>query len=156
MGSIVRQYLTNAIRISGIGGDMRLDAGGRPHEVPTAPLSDHERTELGAELAAERDRVADQLAALVRTFDELVAAADLEPPDDEHDPDGTTAYERAQVTSLAQLARAQLADLDRALAAVTEPAFGTCEACDRPIGLERLRAVPGTRLCVACAASGTA
>lgn len=97
--------------------------------------------------------MAEQVAALVRTFDELVAAADLEPPDDEHDPDGTTAYERAQVTSLADAARARLDDLDRALGSIDTEGFGTCERCGEPIGLDRLQALPGTRRCIACAQS---
>ena len=103
-------------------------------------------------LVAERAATARRLASLERTFAELVDAADLEPPDDEHDPDGTTAYERAQVASLAAEARTQLARLDRALAAVGTPGFGACERCGRPIGAERLLAVPGTARCVACAA----
>lgn len=120
--------------------------------MPT--LSEDDRAALRAQLLAERARVADQLAGLERAFDELVAAADLEPPDDEHDPDGTTAYERAQVTSLAVAARTQLGDLDAALGAVdADPAFGTCEVCGTPIALERLQAVPGTRRCVRCAAT---
>lgn len=96
--------------------------------------------------------MASQLAALEQTFDELVAAADLEPPDDEHDPDGTTAYERAQVSSLADAARARVDDLDRAVAAIEDESFGRCEDCGEPIGLERLEALLGTRRCVACAA----
>ena len=104
------------------------------------------------ELRAERSRVAARLAALERSFAELVDAADLEPPDDEHDPDGTTAYERAQVSSLAAEARAHLADIDDALDHGGPPT--TCESCGGPIGAERTQALPGTRRCVDCAASG--
>ena len=117
-----------------------------------SPLSPDERETLRARLDAERAQVRRQLASLEQTFDELVAAADLEPPDDEHDPEGTTAYERAQVTSLAEAARRRVDDLDRALAAVDDERFGSCERCGRPIGRERLEAVPATRRCVACAA----
>lgn len=119
------------------------------------PLTEAERKALRDQLRVERAQMAEQLAALVRTFDELVAAADLEPPDDEHDPDGTTAYERAQVTSLAEAARTQLEDLDQALAAVDGADFGTCEQCDAAIGLERLQALPGTRRCITCAGAGS-
>lgn len=118
------------------------------------PLSPAERELLRARMAAARADAERRLAALDRTFDELVAAADLEPPDDEHDPDGTTAYERAQVTSLAAAARATLRDLDRELARVDDPAFGTCAVCGGPIGPDRLEAVPGTRTCVRCPADG--
>lgn len=83
-----------------------------------------------------------------------MAAADVEPADDEHDPDGTTAYERAQISSLARVTRARLAEVDAALdAAVHDPAFGECRTCGTPIGLERLAAVPGTMRCIRCAAS---
>jgi DnaK suppressor protein len=103
-------------------------------------------------LRAERARVAARLTALERSFAELVAAADLEPPDDEHDPDGTTAYERAQVSSLAAEARARLAEIDRAFE--TGADLTICESCGDEIGAERMQALPGTRRCVACAATG--
>lgn len=118
------------------------------------PLSEADRHALREQLLHERARVAEQLAALVRTFDELVDAADLEPPDDEHDPDGTTAYERAQVTSLAAASRTQLSDLDRAMAAMDHDGYGACKVCGRPVDLERLQAVPGTLRCVTCASAG--
>ena len=97
-----------------------------------------------------------RLVALERTFDELVAAADLEPPDDEHDPDGTTAYERAQVTSLAAEARAHLAQLGRAVEAIEQGRYGRCTSCGRPIGAERLAVLPGADECVTCASGGRA
>lgn len=121
---------------------------------PHDPLDDHHRQVLRDQLRAEHRRVTTQLARLEQTFHELVDAADLEPPDDEHDPDGTTAYERAQVSSLADAARSQLAELDRSLDGIDGEAFGRCVVCGRPIGFERLQAVPGTNRCVACAAAG--
>jgi DnaK suppressor protein len=116
-----------------------------------AALTDAERSGLRDQLVRERARSAHQLAELDRTFDELVDAADLEPPDDEHDPDGTTAYERAQVTSLAGAARVRLAELDRALDAIDGEGYGVCERCHRPIGLARLQALPASIRCVDCA-----
>ena len=110
-----------------------------------------ERTSRRADLEAERARVSDRLDALVRNVDDLVAAADLEPPDDEHDPDGTTAYERAQFSSMAGAARARLAEIDAALVAVDAGTYGTCHECGGPIGAERLDALPGTSRCVRCA-----
>lgn len=119
-------------------------------------LSDAERDALKGRLVAERELAERRLAALQRTFDELVDAADLEPPDDEHDPDGTTAYERAQVTSLAAATRDRRDELDRALSALEDggDGYGACERCGGPIGVERLEALPGTTLCVTCAARG--
>jgi DnaK suppressor protein len=103
-------------------------------------------------LRDERERVAARLASLERSFAELVDAADLEPPDDEHDPDGTTAYERAQVSSLAAEARARLAEIDAALR--RGGARTNCESCGDEIGEERMHALPGVRRCVTGAATG--
>lgn len=119
--------------------------------MPASPLTAAERGALRELLAAERDVTQRRLASLERTFDEMVDAADLEPPDDEHDPDGTTAYERAQVSSLAGEARARLAELDRALVEIDDVLYGTCRICGNPIGWPRLQALPGTSRCVTCA-----
>lgn len=137
------------IRSGGFPSDPITGSGGYGRAVG---LSDDERRELRRRLEDERASTVARLAELERTFDELVAAADLEPPDDEHDPDGTTAYERAQVASLAAEARVHLAALDAALASSADP--GACTACGDDVGWERLLAVPGTRVCVACAAAG--
>jgi DnaK suppressor protein len=93
-----------------------------------------------------------QLAALTRDFDEIVESSALSPPDDEHDPDGTTiAFERAQITALVSQARAELASLDRALEQVREGTYGSCAVCGQPIGEERLDALPTTERCRRCA-----
>ena len=119
--------------------------------MPAPPLTAAERDALRELLAAERARAQRRLASLERTFDELVDAADLEPPDDEHDPDGTTAYERAQVTSLATEARDRLTQLDQALTEIDDEGYGACELCGQPIGWPRLQALPGTTRCMRCA-----
>jgi RNA polymerase-binding transcription factor DksA/predicted enzyme related to lactoylglutathione lyase len=137
----------------------RWDLLGPPGEEPAASepdrllLDDADRAALGRQLLAERSRVSGQLAGLERSFADLVASADVEPADDEHDPDGTTAYERAQVSSLARSARARLAEIDAALRAIEagEGDPGRCTSCGRPIGMERLLARPGTVRCVHCA-----
>src|SRR5690606_20775965 len=115
-------------------------------------LSEAERTTLQAQLLDERALVERRLAALVQSVEDLVAAADLEPPDDEHDPDGTTAYERAQFTSMAAASRAQLARIDQALVQLADGRYGTCESCGGSIGSERLSILPSAARCVACAA----
>lgn len=125
------------------------------------PLDAADLRRLRLALDTERERLRAQLAGLERTFEDLVAGADVEPADDEHDPDGTTAYERAQITSLARITRARLAEVDAAISAAGAATaggtaaggtgFGTCEVCGAPIGVERLLARPGTTRCVRCA-----
>jgi RNA polymerase-binding transcription factor DksA len=103
-------------------------------------------------IAAERARLEDQRRALVEAFDGIVAATDLEPADDEHDPDGTTAYERAQVASLIAAADLRLAELAQAAHRVDAGSFGRCDGCGDAIAPERLVALPETTRCIRCAA----
>ncbi len=117
--------------------------------------SDAEAQGLRTLMVSEHARLVAQVATLTQTFDELVAAADLEPPDDEHDPDGTTAYERAQVTSLRSEAEGSIAALEAALTLVDAGTYGACSACGAAIPIERLEAVLGTDRCVACASGKT-
>ena len=84
-------------------------------------------------------------------------AAALSPPDDEHDPEGSTVgFERALVIDLLSQAEADVAALDLALERLDAGAYGRCEACSRAIPAERLAANPTTRHCVACAQASAA
>jgi RNA polymerase-binding transcription factor DksA len=114
-------------------------------------LTAGEVAELHRLLVAERARLGQQAAWLELTYQELVDAADLEPPDDEHDPDGTTAYERAQVGSLERASRARIEQVVSALERLDEGTYGVCDRCGEPIGFARLVAIPGTARCVDCA-----
>ena len=115
-------------------------------------LTDLERRSIRAALVAELGRADEQIASLARQFDDIVAAAEMSNTDDEHDPEGTTiAFERAQVSALQSQAVRDAAALRRTLADLDKERFGACERCDRPIGFERLVALPASRRCVECA-----
>jgi RNA polymerase-binding transcription factor DksA len=116
-------------------------------------LTPGEAAELHRLLLAERARLGRQAAWLELTYQELVDAADLEPPDDEHDPDGTTAYERAQVGSLERASRTRIEQVALALEQLDDGTYGVCERCGEPIGFARLAAIPGTTRCVRCAST---
>ena len=104
------------------------------------------------ELARARVETLAQIDALVREFDQVVAAAQSANGDDEHDPEGATiAFERQQVAALLASARRRLADVDDALARIGAGEYGTCASCGRPIAPERLAARPSARTCIACA-----
>jgi len=126
-------------------------SSGPDRRMTSGPLSDAQRTELRQLIIEERARLAAQATTMAVTFDELVAAADLEPPDDEHDPDGTTAYERAQVSSLRSSSEQGAAALDVALDHLVDGTYGACTSCGSPIPMDRLLAVLGTDRCIACA-----
>ena len=111
--------------------------------------------EIEQALAGQRARTLDRIAGLSREFDGIVSAAELTGADDEHDPEGATlAFERAQLASLLETARSQLAELDQALARLAAGQYGTCERCGSPIGAARLAARPAARTCIACASAG--
>lgn len=52
--------------------------------------------------------------------------------------------------------RRELAEIDAALARIREGRYGTCLNCGGPMGLQRLRAIPEARYCVACSGHATA
>jgi RNA polymerase-binding transcription factor len=97
-----------------------------------------------------------QIDALVREFDEVVAASRSSNADDEHDPEGATiAFERQQVAALLEQARGRLADVDAALARAAAGEYGRCADCGRDIAPERLAARPQARTCIDCASAGS-
>lgn|SRR5512144_1593700 len=49
--------------------------------------------------------------------------------------------------------RRELAAIDDALRRIEEGRYGDCLACGGPLGMQRIRAIPEARYCVAC--SGT-
>ena len=115
-------------------------------------MTDDERAECAALLAALRQRTSARLRALEDDRRSIVDASEDANLDDEHDPEGATvAYERAFVISLLDAARASLAALDDAEVRMTSGRYGACSVCGRPIGIERLRADPAAANCVECA-----
>lgn len=44
----------------------------------------------------------------------------------------------------------ELQEIDAALARIREGRYGTCLSCGGPMGLQRLRAIPEARYCIAC------
>jgi RNA polymerase-binding transcription factor DksA len=103
-------------------------------------------------LLAERDRMAQQVAALAEDFEAIMASTDLVSTDDEHDPDGATiGFERALAAFLLEQARRQHDQLNAALERMDAGQYGRCSACGGEILPVRLQALPATVVCVACA-----
>jgi DnaK suppressor protein len=61
---------------------------------------------------------------------------------------GTETFERERDSSVLQRVEAQLAEVDSALARIDAGTYGTCELCGKPIGEERLEAMPAARYCL--------
>lgn len=117
-----------------------------------APDAEFDQATLEAALTAERERTAARLAGLEQTFESVVESSAVAPPDDEHDPEGSTAgFERAQISKLLHDDRAHLADLDRAIDRLHAGVYGICDSCGADIAVERLVALPAARTCAGCA-----
>jgi RNA polymerase-binding protein DksA len=68
---------------------------------------------------------------------------------DNHLGDTATAmYDRELDEGLEEGARETLAEIDAALQRIEDGTYGICEVCGKPIGAERLSAIPWTRLCI--------
>ena len=107
-----------------------------------------------ARLDIEHREATEQLAALKRDFDGIVAASADSNADDEHDPEGSTiAFERSQIGALIDQAERRLVEIDSARERVHAGTYGMCEICGRPIAEGRLEARSVARTCVECAAS---
>lgn len=112
---------------------------------------DDPETRLATEHAATTARI----RSLRHQIDGLIESAAWTTNDDEHDPEGATiGFERAQLQGLLDQARQELDELDRARQRLESGTYGICQHCSKPIGEERLDALPAATLCIACADSG--
>ncbi|HSN91583.1 MAG TPA: TraR/DksA family transcriptional regulator [Anaeromyxobacteraceae bacterium] len=51
---------------------------------------------------------------------------------------------------LSEGVRRELAEIEAALGRIAEGRYGRCQSCGGPMGLQRLRAIPEARYCMAC------
>jgi DnaK suppressor protein len=105
-----------------------------------------------------RQRLDEERAATVLLIDSLtrqiagiIESSTWTTNDDEHDPEGATiAFERAQLQSMVEQARADLGKLDSAERRLEQGTYGICERCGTKIPEGRLDALPAVTLCIAC------
>lgn len=96
--------------------------------------------------AETRERIA-ALEADLREYDAATASS----TDDEHDPEGFTAYDRARTRAILDAAHEHLREIAHARERLTAGTYGTCEKCGVEIAPARLEARPTARTCIACA-----
>ena len=97
----------------------------------------------------ERERLQRERATcreeLTRLREQMMLEVDHDT--DEGDPD---IYEREKTLALIQALERKAESIEYALKTLEQGDYGICERCGNPIGLERLKAMPGTTLCVKC------
>jgi RNA polymerase-binding protein DksA len=68
---------------------------------------------------------------------------------DQHQADvATETFDREKDLSILDSIEGELADIEHALQRLDDGSYGTCEACGKPIGDDRLEAMPATRYCL--------
>jgi len=107
-------------------------------------MSDAAVTGPRAALSAERERVSTELAEI---------GVDSGSNDSGFADSGQVTAERGEVDALVGSLRETLSDIDHALAKIDLGTYGTCERCGKPIGEDRLEAMPAARLCIECASA---
>jgi DnaK suppressor protein len=63
----------------------------------------------------------------------------------------TQVFEQQRDLALRDHQRAQLLQVETALASLAAGRYGTCASCGNPIAIERLQAIPWVQLCIDCA-----
>lgn len=105
-------------------------------------------------LQAEWLAAAQMVSELRGELGGIIAEQETNPPDDEHDVEGSSVgYERARVTALLGHAEGRAADLEAAAQRLAGGSYGRCERCGGPIGDDRLAALPTTQRCLTCASA---
>lgn len=59
--------------------------------------------------------------------------------------------ERGEAAALAASLQETLAEVEHAIEKIENGTFGTCERCGKEISIQRLEAMPTSRLCIDCA-----
>jgi len=115
----------------------------------SSPVTKSELDHVRAALEEHRRQTQDRIEGLARR-PELGSAQGF----GKRIGDGTTeAISRLTDIGVGQSLESTLARTERALAKLDEDSYGTCDSCGGAIPVERLRAMPDSVMCVACAAS---
>ena len=68
---------------------------------------------------------------------------------DQHPGDsGTETFEMEKNVSLLEQVEDELQEIEAAFQRLVRDTYGSCQACGRPIGTERLEAMPAARFCI--------
>ncbi len=111
----------------------------------------HELERLVVDLRAERTRILRRLGR-VQQIERESTEEQREIPMDEAE-HAAHAIQLAVDEPLAALSAKRLDALDHALFRASQGRLGSCENCEKPISVARLRALPGAVTCVRCARS---
>jgi len=113
--------------------------------APKVDVKTENKKQRRERLVAERELAATELNRLRGQMQ-----TEIEHDADEGDPD---IYEREKLLAVIRTLEDKMESLDYAMKALDNGQYGICERCGSEIGAERLKAMPGTTLCVKCKAA---
>ena len=101
-------------------------------------------------LREERERLQGIADGLRREREESVSdtGGELSSFDQHPGDSGTETFEMEKNVSLREQVDDELQEVEAAFQRLERGTYGTCQACGKPIGDERLEAMPATRFCV--------
>ena len=101
-------------------------------------------------LEEERIRLQGIREGIQREQDDAIsdAGSELSSVDQHPGDSGTETFEMEKNVSLLEQVDDELLEVEAAFQRLERGTYGTCQACGRPIGDERLEAMPATRFCV--------
>jgi DnaK suppressor protein len=101
-------------------------------------------------LEEERTRLQGIREGIQRERDDAIADAggELSSVDQHPGDSGTETFEMEKNVSLLEQVDDELLEVEAAVQRLERGSYGTCQVCGRPIGDERLEAMPATRFCV--------
>ena len=114
-------------------------------------MTDFDTSQYRARLLEERERLLSAVDFLDRENPGSIAdeLGDIVTSGDDNLGDTATAtYDRELDQTLEEGAQQTLAAISDALSKIDDGTFGTCEVCGKPIGEDRLAAIPWARLCI--------
>jgi len=101
---------------------------------------------------AFREKLQEKKQAILETFTKNKSygmEADGEPSQDIADK-AANSYTKEFLFSLSNSERRLLQQVDDALSRIDNRSYGVCAACEAPLNLKRLQAVPWATLCIQC------
>jgi len=114
-------------------------------------MTDLDTSQYRARLVEEQERLVHAVDFLQRENPGSIAdeLGDIVTAGDGNLGDTATAtYDRELDEGLGEGAQQTLREIDDALRKIDDGTYGACEACGKPIGEDRLAAIPWTRLCI--------
>ena len=109
-----------------------------------------DKAKTAKRLEEERTRLQGIRDGIQREQDEAVSETGGELSSfDQHPGDsGTETFEMEKNVSLLEQVEDELQEIEAAAQRLERGTYGTCQACGRPIGVERLEAMPAARFCI--------